>query len=144
MNRRITLRDAFSAWAQFLAEDLSDAESVKLDAFGTADSYKESTELWKIAWRKAAETAEITWPQHIQVEFYSITIRQNEDDKDKGFILVEVSEPRKEELEGQTLIVTDANGATLLKSPVRDGEAGGRLEDLNSIDLEYISVRPAD
>ncbi len=173
MNTTTTLKDALLAWEKHQLQNfnnLAHINEVQLSAIlqgRTKASYneiehivlcpeclpkldtyqrlEESTEFWETAWRKAAATSEIQWPQKLSSHdgTYLIVIRQSESNRDQGLIIVTVNEKQREKLEGSKLTVIDGKGRTLLTGTVKKGEAFQRIDNLNTIDLRLM-VRTLD
>jgi hypothetical protein len=105
----------------------------------------ESSMFWETAWRKAAATDEIRWPQKIISEdgTYVIELLQNETDSQKGLIIVSIKKDLCQKFEGKMLSVVNSKGQTLLKGRIQNGEVFQRIDDLEKVDLELM-VRPLD
>lgn len=95
---------------------------------------------WTTAWRKAASTQEIAWPQilHSKNGIYKIEIRQSETIKDNGFIHLEVNKSYNTEYEGKYVAIIDGKGRQLLKGKIKKGEVFEKVNKLDEIDLKLM------
>ncbi|MBC8180200.1 hypothetical protein H8E88_03665 [candidate division KSB1 bacterium] len=171
MKGQITLKEAFRAWEQYQFDSLTESDHIKKERmdqlFETIDDInhenlkhlifcktclpdskpdsfeKSATDLWETAWRKAAAGSKIKWPQKLVSSngTYGIEIRQNEDNKNMGLIIVTVSEKQKERFEGKEISVIDGKGKKILTGQIHKGEVFQRIKNLQSIDLKLL-VRP--
>ncbi len=168
MENVITLKDAFLAWDEFqhqtetAREHLNDFE---LNSISEKSQWKEnesaiehliycaicsqklnnlleteSQEIWETAWRKAAATTKIHWPQKLKSRngTFSIDIRESESKVNSGLIVVQVSENMRKQIEGKQLSVVDGKGRTLLKGVIRNGKVFQRVDNLDAIDLRLM------
>jgi len=171
MKGKITLKEAFDAWERYRITGFSGSDHIEkervdqlfenpnelsyeniehlslcktcLQELQPASIQKSVTEFWETAWRKAASGTKINWPQKLVSSngTYGIEIRQNEDNKNMGLIIVTVSEKQRERFEGKEISVIDGNGRKLLKGQIHKGEVFQRIKNLQSIDLKLL-VRP--
>lgn len=98
---------------------------------------------------KAGECMDVTMPPKraagkgdvIRAEsqngLYSITIRPQLDNPDRGVLVLE---SRKKELEGRRVLVWDGAKRELLRGLIAQGRASQRLDALNTIDLSRLTV----
>jgi len=94
---------------------------------------------WETAWKKAAASHEIDWPQEIisRKGTYKIEIMQSEENKNKGIIVISILND-KELIEGKIISVCDGNGKILLESRVQNGYALNSNLDLKNINLKLL------
>ena len=94
---------------------------------------------WETAWKKAASSAGIVWPQEIISHrgTYKIEIMQNEEDKNKGIIVISILKD-KDLMEGKMISVCDGNGKNLLESKIKNGHAYNSDLDLKDINLKLL------
>jgi hypothetical protein len=94
---------------------------------------------WETAWKKAAASSKIVWPQEIisHKGTYKIEIMQSEDDEFKGIIILSILKD-KDLIEGKMISVTDGKGKVLLKSKIQDAHAYNPNLDLKDIDLKLL------
>jgi len=94
---------------------------------------------WETAWKKAAASSEIVWPQEIisHKGTYKIEIMQSEDDESKGIIVLSILKD-KDLIEGKMISVTDGNGKVILESKIKDAHAYNPNLDLKNIDLKFL------
>jgi hypothetical protein len=167
MNKRITINKALLAWSQyrlgnsmvmrhlddqklsFIFENIPQLNHREIEHLilctdclqkATVSSrQKESFVFAETAWRKAAATSEISWPQKIRTKSaHTIEIRESETDKNKGLIIVTINEKQRDQFEGKMISVVDGKGRVLLKGIVKDGEVFQRIENLDAIDLRLL------
>ncbi len=94
---------------------------------------------WETAWKKAAASAGIVWPQEIisHKGTYKIEIMQSEDDENKGIIIISILKD-KDLMEGKMISVCDGNGRNLLKDTIQNGHAYNSNLDLKNINLKLL------
>jgi len=94
---------------------------------------------WETAWKKAAASAKIVWPQEIisHKGTYKIEIMQSEDDENKGMIVLSILKD-KDLIEGKMISVTDGNGNILLEGKIQDAHAYNPNLDLKNINLKLL------
>lgn len=170
MNSTVTLKDALLAWADYRMQDIekidhiSEIEFQKIvtdlkqeriehlilcsTCFQKLNAQTQPTgyiELWETAWRKAAATENISWPQKLTSKngTYQIEIRQSEANVNNGLMIVYITDKLKKKFENKTISVIDGKGRTLLKRKVKGGEVFERITNLDDIDLRLM-VRPID
>jgi len=165
MKKRISLREALDAWAVYHTEigvprrhipiyelyDLlllpSEAQHKSpllqhlltcpfcLDEFKALSRNREETQIWDIAFAKAASSGELLWPKIIPSEDgrYVIEITQSLEQSNKGLIIVRVNDPYKNDMEGKRITVTDKAGRPILKGEVIAGEASQPVDNLDRL-----------
>lgn len=167
MNRKITIKKALHAWAQYrlgnsmvmrhldeqnlsiIFENISQVNHREIEHLilctdclqkaTAATRQKESFAYAETAWRKAAAGGKTSWPQKITTKSgHTIEIRESETDKNKGLIIVTINEKQRDQFEGKMISVIDGKGRKLLKGMVKDGEVFQRIENLESIDLRLL------
>lgn len=116
------------------------------EAFSAVKKYRmitESTEkevpFWETAWKKAAASSAITWPQEFisHKGTYKIEIMQSEEDKNKGMIVVTILK-NKENLEGRIVSVSDGKGHKLLEGKIKESRIYNSDLNLEDIDLKLL------
>lgn len=120
MNKEITFSEAMNAAKQYRAE-------------------QNELSFWETAWKKAAASGDIVWPQEIisHKGTYKIEIMQSEDDRNKGIIILSILK-NKDQLEGKLISVCDENGKTLLESKIHNAQAYNDNLDLTNINLKLL------
>ena len=100
------------------------------------------TELWDMALPKAAASETIEWPKKFITEGgkYAVIIRRSVTDPNKGLVSIQVNPSRmeKNKVEGKKVVLKDGKNRELLRQKVIDGEASQELEDLGSIDFNFL------
>ena len=124
MNQKTTFEEAFAAVKKFRTKKDGPASEILF---------------WETAWKKAAASGGITWPQEI-ISYkgtYKIEILQNEEDENKGIIILTVLKDKKK-LEGKTINISDGKGNKLLEDKIKDSRAYNSDLTLNNIDLKLL------
>lgn len=100
----------------------------------------EEAEAWDLALPKAAASEEIQWPKKIPTEGgkYTIVIRRNISDKNRGVVTVEVAPPHRDTLEGKGIVLRDGRGHMLLRGKIFNGEVSQEIEGLDRIDPRFV------
>jgi len=172
MNKRITIKEALEAWQahglnEDIGEHISPAELYELliqpqgidlgeeqlnhltrcpvclqEIKNITESRKEA-EAWDIALPKAA-TSESEWPKRIRLEAgkYSVTIRRNIHQTNKGLVVLQVEEAYKDALEGKSVKLLDGRNHICLEGTIFDGKISQEIENLDTVNLKSLTVRP--
>ncbi|NIA29345.1 MAG: hypothetical protein GWP06_05445 [Actinobacteria bacterium] len=168
MENMITLKDAFRACEEFKQQTETETEHLndfELNSISGKSSWKENEraiehliscaicsqklnnlleteprEIMETAWRKAAASTKIHWPQKLKSRngTFSIDIRESESRINSGLIVVQVNENKRKRVEGKRLSVVDGKGHILLEGVIRNGRVFQRIDNLNSIDLRLM------
>lgn len=103
----------------------------------------EEAEAWDFALPKAAASEEIEWPKKIPTEGgkYTIVIRRNMSEKNRGVVTVQVAPCYRDTLEGKKVILRDGRPHVLLTGVIIDGEVSQEIEGLNAI-IPRFAVEP--
>ncbi len=120
MNKEITFSEAINAAKQYRMEHRQPSH-------------------WETAWKKAAASSEIVWPQEIisHKGTYKIEIMQSEDNENKGIIILSILK-NKDQIEGKLISVSDENGKKLLESKIQNAQAYNSNLDLTKINLKLL------
>lgn len=98
---------------------------------------------WDVALPKAAAVAgEGTGRISTEGGKYTIEIRPHLQRPNRGLVVVRVTAPYRDQLEGRVLELQDSRGLLLLRGRVIDGEVSAELENLVRIDYGFV-VRTA-
>lgn len=94
----------------------------------------EEAEAWDLALPKAA-ASEVQWPKKIPAEGgkYTIVIRRDISDKNRGVITLQVEARHREALEGKSVILKEGRGHTLLRGKIVNGEVSQEVGELDRI-----------
>ncbi len=104
---------------------------------------RKKAEAWDFALPKAA-TSEPQWPKKIQLEGgkYTVSIRRNIHDKNRGLVILQVEGDYRDTLEGKTVHLLDGRDRICLKGKIINGEVSQEIEKLDEVDLQFLKVRP--
>jgi hypothetical protein len=139
MNRVLTIPDILHNWQQYQWQQMQAgnqySEIIK-DNFFSFEYAKD----WTTAWRKAASTDEISWPQilHSKNGVCKIEIRQSEARKENGLILLTVNQNYYTNYEGKYITIVDGKGKQLLKGKIQNGEVFEKISGIDQIDLNLM------
>jgi hypothetical protein len=113
--------------------------SEAMDAVSKYRLAKKEPSHWETAWKKAAASSKIVWPQEIisHKGTYKIEIMQSEDDPYKGIIVLSILKD-KDMIEGKMISVTDGSGKILLEGKIQNAHAYNPNLDLKNIDLKLL------
>ena len=94
---------------------------------------------WETAWKKAAASSTIVWPQEIisNKGTYKIEIMQSEENENTGIIVISILKD-KDLIEGKIISVSDGNGKNLLESKIQNSSAYNSNIDLKDINLKLL------
>lgn len=120
-----------------------------------ADRYREqlrpvtvtTIEGWDVAVRKAAAGIARTFPILFLTEqgHYKIEILQSSTGSDDGLVILSIIDARMAaKYESQELEVCDAQGQSILRAKIKDGQAWQKITKLADIDDQSFLVRPTD
>jgi len=117
-------------------------EATFTEAFEAVKKYRQDDikpVFWETAWKKAAASSTITWPQEIisLKGTYKIEIMQSEEDENKGIIIVSILRD-KEQLEGKFISISDENGMILLHDKIQNASAYNSNLNLKNINLKLL------
>ncbi len=117
-------------------------ETTFSEALGAANRYEQEhkeTLLWETAWKKAAASGKIDWPQEIisNKGTHKIEIMQSEADENKGMIVITVLKD-KNLFEGKTILITDESGNKLLENKIQNAHAFNPNLNLKNIGLKLL------
>lgn len=174
MNKRITLKEALKSWqAHGMNEDtgihippaelyelLIQPQGIKLaeeqlnhlascprclQEIKDMAECRNEAEAWDVALPKAAAT-KVEWPKKILLESgkYTVTIRRNIHEANKGLVVLEVEKGYQERLEGKSIQLLDGQDLICLEGIIFDGKLSQEIENLDVINLKCLTVRPSD
>ncbi len=174
MNKRITLKEALETWQAYglngdAGKHIPSAELYELliqpQGIELEDSHlnhltrcpaclqeikdliecRKDAEAWDFALPKAA-TSETEWPKKFRLEGgkYSVTIRRNIHETDKGLVVLEVGKGYQKTLEGKSVQLLDGQGLICLEGIIFHGKASQEIENLDAVNLKCLTVRPGD
>ena len=94
----------------------------------------EEAEAWDLALPRAA-ASEVQWPKKIPAEGgkYTLVIRRKLSDQNSGVITLQVEAGHREALEGQSVILKEGRGHTLLRGKIVNGEVSQEVGELDRI-----------
>lgn len=126
MKREVTLKEALNSWGQWKRRE----------------GLKREAAVWDVALPKAAATGfEGVMRLYTEGGKYQLILRENIDDPEKGLIVVEVSEPYQEELEGRNIQLANSKGDVLLEGRVSSGRVAQKIEKVRDIDLKELFIK---
>jgi len=104
---------------------------------------KKEAEAWDFALPKAA-TSEPQWPKKIRLEGgkYTVIIRRNIHEKNKGLVILQVEGDYRDTLEGKTVRLLDGQDRICLQGKIIKGEVSQEIEKLDEVNLQFLKVRP--
>ena len=173
MNNKITIEEALSAWKVSANEDvgehippsdlyelLSQPQEIQLgeeklnhlircpvclqEVKDIIECRKEA-EAYDFALPKAA-TSETEWPKKIRLEGgkYTVTIRRNIHETDKGLVVLDVEKSYQKTLEGKSVQLLDGQGLICLEGIIFHARISQEIENLGAVNLKCLTVRPSD
>jgi hypothetical protein len=100
---------------------------------------------WDVALPKAAAT-ETEWPKKIRLEGgkYTVTMRRNLHEENKGLVVLEVEKGYQKRLEGRSIQLLDGQGLIRLEGIIFHGKLSQEIEDLDTVNLKRLTVRPGN
>jgi hypothetical protein len=172
MNKRITIKEALAAWQdnrldgepgehippsdlyELLIHDIELGEEQVNHLAGCPVCLKEikgmvecrkEAETWDVALPKAAAT-EGEWPKKIRLEGgkYTVTIRRNIHEVNKGLVELEVEKSYQKRLEGKSIQLLDGQGLICLEGDIYQSKLSQEIENLDAVNLKRLTVRPGD
>jgi len=174
MKKRITIKQALEAWkTSNLNEDIGDhippgelydlmiqsqgielgeeqlnhltSCPVCLQEIKDIIECRKEAEAWDFAMPKAA-TSQTEWPKKIRLEGgkYSVTIRRNIHETQKGLVVLEVEKDYQKTLEGKSVQLLDGQGLICLEGIIFQGKISQEIENLDAVNLKCLTVRPGD
>ena len=174
MNKKITIKEALKSWRfSLLSEDLGDhlppsvlyellinpqnteLEEERLNHLTECPvclqeikdiiECRKEADTWDIALPKAA-TSQTEWPKKIRLEGgkYTVTIRRNIRDTNKGLVVLEVEKGYQKALEGKSVQLLDGQGFICLEGIIFHAKISQEIENLGAVNLKCLTVRPGD
>jgi len=106
---------------------------------------RKEAETWDFAMPKAA-TSQTAWPKKIRLAGgkYTVTIRRNIRETNKGLVVLEVEKGYQKALEGKSVQLIDGQGHICLEGIIFHAKISQEIENLGAINLKCLTVRPGD
>ena len=174
MNKRITLKEALETWqadglngdagkhipsaelyellinpqdTELGEEKLNHLTECPVCLQGIKDiiECRKEADAWDIAMPKAA-TSQTEWPKKIQLEGgkYTVTIRRNIRESNKGLVVLEVEKGYQKTLEGKSVQLIDGQGHICLEGIIFHAKISQEIENLGAVNLKCLTVLPGD
>jgi len=104
---------------------------------------RKEAEAWDFALPKAA-ISEPQWPKKVLLEGgkYTVIIRRNIHEKNKGLVVLQVEDEYKNILEGKAVHLVDGEDRICLEGKIIKGEVSQEIEKLDEINLQFLKVCP--